>query len=461
VTVRTHDAATPPLSAWALWATAGAAVSYLALTAWIFWRSAVLQPYADMFEWIARYFAFRQDGDWAAYLLAPHNLHRLPFTHALVAADIAWLGGTNWPLIVSGGVALAAMAAMLALEAAQAAATPLKVPAAVLAAAATLMAANVLDAALPINANYVHAAAFAVAAILLAEGRERTPLATRGLAALACAAAAGLGNAAGLAVWPVLAYGAARRGDSRWLLAVAITGATFVALYLSGQDREGAGVLASAAGRPLDAVLTGVNFLTLPWMRIAPHQAWIAGLAIAGLSALALARRGGRGAPAHERIACGLILFALGAAAMAALGRTGLESPLATPLRYAVFVAPLHAGLLILALPYAERLLVRHRRTGEALVVASLATILAQNLAIAPKVIWVADVNRELVAAFRAGDRSPQVAQFVYPDLDRAQALSARLQAEGLYRDELHLKPRPPARYAASLQRGTSDERTD
>ena len=46
-----------------------ALAAYLALSAWLVWRSAVLQPYSDMLDWLARYLRFRSDGDLAGYLL--------------------------------------------------------------------------------------------------------------------------------------------------------------------------------------------------------------------------------------------------------------------------------------------------------------------------------------------------------------------------------------------------------
>src|SRR5690606_3969779 len=99
------------------------------------------------------------------------------------------------------GVLCLAAAAVLLARQAQAAGKELGLAAGGLAAMLTLMPGSVLDAAIHINGSYVHGLVFAVASIVLAQGRS-WPART---GALAAAMAAAFGNAVGLALWPVLA----------------------------------------------------------------------------------------------------------------------------------------------------------------------------------------------------------------------------------------------------------------
>jgi hypothetical protein len=417
----------------------------LALAIYVLWRTAVLAPYSDEIDWIQRWRDLQAHGDWARYLLAPHNLHRQPWTYGLIAFDIQAFGGTNIPLILSGALAVGVMAWLLAREAAKAAPPALALAAATLAAMLALMPGNVLDAATPICVDYTHGAVFAVLALVLAEGAP-PGLSARRLAALLAAMAAGLGDAAALAVWPVLVLGALRRREWAWLAAVLATGAVFVGLYLSGQGAAGGGDAQAAFTDPLRAAKLSLTYLALPWARLGLGFAWVGGLLLGALGLAAALLRGGREASRAERVAAGLILFSLGTAAMAGLGRSGAPDALNVPLRYGVLVTPLHVGLLILALPFAGELWRANRGAAEALVAAVLLLALAQNAVMAASVVRISDAYREAIADFRQGRRWPEAAVYVHPDLARAERAYAALARDGLFRRELHLKPPPAAR---------------
>ena len=419
---------------------------YLALSAFVLWRAAVLAPYADEIDWIGRWYAFHADHDWRAYLLTPVNFHRIPLTFELIAFDIQALGGTNLPLVISGSLGMAAMAAILAGQAAGAAPPALKLPAAVAAAMLTLMAGSLLDAVTPICVDYVHGAVFAVAAIVVAEGAQGKSLAWRGPLALILTMAAGLGDAAALAVWPVLALGALRRGQWVWLAAVVVVGAAFIAAYMSGQVQGAGASAASALTHPLDGVRLALGYLLLPWSRLLLSYAWIGGAVVAIVAIAAVLLRGGRHASPPERTACALILFTLVTAVMASLGRSDLEDPANVPLRYAVLVTPLHVGLLMLLLPWAGELWRANRTAVQGLAAVLLLALFAQDAVMAMKVIRAGDINRNLVADFKAGLRTPQMTLTVHPDLARAQAMYDKMAKDGLFQRELHLKPKPPAR---------------
>jgi hypothetical protein len=424
----------------------GALWLYVGLSVFVLWRAAVLTPFSDELDWIARWYGLRQDHDWAAYLLRPHVVHRFPFTFALLDWDIRALHGTNAPLILSGALALAVMTTALAIWAARAAPEALKPHAAVVAAMLALVASNVLDAATPIYVCYLHGAALAVLAIVAAEGAEARALAWRGPLALLLAMAAGFGTAAALAVWPVLALGAVRRRRWAWLAAVLLLGAAYALAYLHRDAGAGGAGVAGALAQPLGAARLALGYLVLPWSRLLLRFAWLGGLAVGAAAVAAVWLRGGRSASAPERVACGLILFTLVTAAMAGLGRAGETDPANVPLRYAALVTPLHVGLLMLLLPWAGELWRANRRAAEALVAVVVLALTAQDAVFAAKVIRANDWNRELVADFKAGRRAPEMAVTVHPDLAHAQAVYARLARDGLFQHELHLKPPPPSR---------------
>jgi hypothetical protein len=244
----------------------------------------------------------------------------------------------------------------------------------------------------------------------------------------------------------VLAWGALRRGDWRWLAVVVVVGAPFIGLYAHGQGGSGGAMTMAAVRDPLGALRLALGYLMLPWTRAALSIAWLAGAMVGAVALVLILRRGGRRALPHERVACALMLFTLGTAAMAGLGRTGLQDPANVPLRYGMLVAPLHIGLLMIALPFAHQLWRANRAATQALTAAVLLAVFAQNLVMAAKVIRASDMVRNLIADFHAGRRTPEMLVMVHPDLARAEAISSELRRDGLFQHELHLKARTPAR---------------
>jgi hypothetical protein len=419
---------------------------YGLLAVYVLWRSAVLAPFSDEFNWAFTWYQFKAEHRWLDYLLAPHNLNRLAWTRALIALDMGVLGGTNWPLIVSGAIALTAMATLLGVQAARAAPDPLKPACAALAAMLTLMAGNVLDASLPINVTYTHAAVFAVGALVLAEGAPRSAFGWRGAGALICAVASGFGSGAGLALWPVLAWGALRRRDWRWLALVLAAGVAFVGLYFTGQHEGAVSTTLPALQDPTSAAVHALNYLTLPLLRLAPHEAWIAG-ALVGAVALSLAlAKGGLQATPSVRIACAFILFSLTTAAMAALGRTGLQDAYAVPIRYGLLVAPLQTGVLMLAVGHIGPIPRERWRHAQQLGIAAVIAMFALNAVFAVKVIRASDQLRELIVEFHAGVRKPEMLTLIHPTPKFADEVTALLHRDGLFQHELHLKQPAPAR---------------
>ena len=151
---------------------AAALAIYLAVSAWLVWRTAILEPYSDMFDWLDRYWRLSADGDVAAYLWTPHNVHHLVWTFAILAGDIRLFGATSGLFLAVGATCLITVAALLAWTAAEGARPGLRLVAAGGAAALSAMGCHVLDASADINTTYLHALVVAVAAIVLAEARR-------------------------------------------------------------------------------------------------------------------------------------------------------------------------------------------------------------------------------------------------------------------------------------------------
>jgi hypothetical protein len=407
----------------------------IGVSAWLVWRTAILEPYSDMFDWLQRYDRFAVDGDLGLYLWAPHNFHHLVATFAVLALDIRVFGGSGYLFLATGLVCWIATAGLMACLGARAAGPGLGLIGAGGAAALALMGCDVLDATADINTTYVYALAFATAAIVLAE-REPAGWVSR-VSALALGAAAGFGSAAGLAVWPALLFAAWRRGEWRWMAAVIVVGAAAAGAYLLGEDRLGAPGAAPVSFDPASVASFVLNYLGLPWARGLPAAGdWIVGGLIAVASGAALvgaSRSRERGA----RIAGALIVFSLATTAMATVARSGVIAPQMVPVRYAVFLAPLHVGLWLTALPWLRRLWLARPAAMERVAVAAAGLMVLHQGVMALYAVRTADEIRGVIDAFHRGERSPQMQTTIYPDLGKAQAIDARLRREGLYQREL------------------------
>jgi hypothetical protein len=435
---------------------AAALTAYLACAAWLVWRTAILEPYSDMYAWMARWYRFRADGDLARYLWAPHNFHHLDWTFAILDLDIRTFGASSYLFLAVGVICLGATAALLAWVAAKAAGPGFRLVGAGVAAALSAMGCHILDVNADIETTYVHALLFAVAAIVLAEAPGRRP-ALRRAGALVCAIAAGLGNAAGLAVWPALLFVAWRAGRRGWALVVLAAGGAYGLLYLLGEPTSGGAGAGAVGARLAEAAALAVNYLALPWVRAAPAIGWPLGLVVLAIALAAIIFRGRRGAAWTESAAVALILFTLATAVMAGAGRTGLIAPNMVPMRYAVFLIPLHVGLWILALPHVRQAWPQRPRTVAGAVMGLAVVMLVHQGVMAVFAMRTADANLRVVADFRNGKRSPQMLTTINPDLGAAQALALRMQGDGFYQRELRPDPVAPASGGSGISASSTD----
>ena len=304
----------------------------------------------------------------------------------------------------------------------------------------------VVDCSIPINSVYPLTLVFLIVSLVLfngaAEAGPAAPLWRS--AALVFGIGAAFGNGVGLVIWPILLWlGWRGRTGMGWLVAVAVIGVGFTALYLHGmphgtplQAELDSGLFAPGHLRKMADYL--LAYLGLPLSRspglAVPSRVFGAALLVAGSACCVwfglVSRRNGR----LERFAVALILVTFGSALLAVLGRTDLEAEVKIPVRYAVMVAPLHVGLFILALSWIARRVTSLRwRTVTLAAGASFALVmLVQQVAAGRAAVTVTDAMRARITAFYAGDRAAATVAAVYPDPVRAEMLAGKLRERGL-----------------------------
>ena len=184
-------------------------------------------------------------------------------------------------------------------------------------------------------------------------------------------------------------------------------------------------------------------YLGLPWMRAAPRLGILIGAVVLAPSLIVLVLRGGSRNPRSEQAAIALIVFSLVTAAMAGLARTGEMTPVLMPLRYAVFLIPLHVGLWVLALPYVRRAWAARPGMANLATIALAIGLLGHQAVMGVFAVRTADANLRVIADFREGRRTPIMTATIHPDLAKAQAISDDLKRRGLYQTELRRDPPP------------------
>ena len=362
------------IAPWRNWLLATLLAAWIIVFAWITWATLILLPFWDAITWIAD---FQRDGFSLAGLWTPHNEHHLVFARLLTG--LAWgpIGLGGGVFVTAGLASLVAIAWLLARESQR-------------------------------DGGWV-----AAALVLM----TRASPALRA-AALACALLAGVGNAVGLAVWPVLLVTAWRIAGWRWLAATLAVTLLSAVIFSRGTAAGGEGTLADLAGRIFPALDYLLGFLGLPISR-APSLALPGRVlgAVLLLAALAIMARFWIGPvrSTAQKIAPGLAGFTLLAGLLAAFGRADMGG---IPVRYALLVAPLHAAIVLAAAPWIAASWARPRRAG--LLLAGLVLLLAVQVVGGHAAIAQAHAIRAAIAAFLEGDRGPEAARIVFPDPDYA-----------------------------------------
>jgi hypothetical protein len=344
------------------------ATAHFILLGYFLVRTVITSPISDMFTYPADYLRFRAGQIGVAdYLWAPHGEHRLLWIRLLTWVDVE-LFHTRGIAFIAAATASICLTAILLWHALHHSEPRLKTALTLLAPMLVLTSANVVDASVPINTTYPITIFFAVSAIIMLAGvgggGRNANLQYAG--ALLSAIAAGLATAAGVLVWPILVWTAWRNRIPRRFLAI-LTAVALVFCLLYCYRLPAYGLVPALA---MDAASFAspahifkladyfIAFLGLPLTR-APALATagrVVGVAflLTGISAVGIATFSSRLRAPLDRAAVGLIMLALGSAALAALGRSDLVSEV--PVRYTIFVTALHVGLLYLLLPRAVRI---------------------------------------------------------------------------------------------------------
>ena len=389
-------------------------------------QNIVLEPYWDMYSHLTRYLQFRADGDWLRYLWDPHVQHRHAWLRLIAWLDAAVFSGVSYPFIVVATGCQLVTATLLWREARAAAPAGMRTAAGCLAVMLVLTSVAAVDAALPINGVYPQAVMFSVLAIVLFS--DGAPW--RGVAAMAAAMAAAFANTLALVLWPILAWMAWQDRRTRWAAALAVVGVAFVVRFVIGLPlADQAAAQAGSVAARLDYL---ASFMGLPWTRasalLLPGR--LAGVVLFALGAASVARAGlRRDLDRGQRVAIALIAFSLASAVLAAGGRVPGEDDVAVPVRYTVLLAPLHVGLLMLALPYAAARVTA--ATGLAL--AGAALLLVQQVGAGEAAIDSTTRIRETVRRFAAGVTEPGMERVVFDDLPEARRQLDAIQHAGLY----------------------------
>ncbi|MEQ1897427.1 MAG: hypothetical protein ABL971_08580, partial [Vicinamibacterales bacterium] len=305
-----------------------------------------------------------------------------------------------------------------------------------------------VDCAIPMNGIYPQTVMFTVMALVLFGSDEHAGASrhiqwSRVLAVLAAIAAA-FGNAAALSVWPILLWLAWRSQAGRvWTAGIVIVGAVFGAAYLYRLPGVALGAASSAAAPDSSSLLRMadylITYLGLPWTRAGALALTGKGIgALLLVASVASCLWWGVVRPAEsrlDRLAVSLVAFSLATAVLAALGRSGVDADPRVPVRYSVFVALMHVGLLFLAWPrvVARWGTVAQLRLVQAGVVVAALILTAQQYASGQAAVATTQAMRATLARFAAGEETDDMKSVVYVDLGLARRDLNAIHAAGLY----------------------------
>jgi hypothetical protein len=424
----------------------------LGLFAWYLNANIIRHLYWDMYSWVLHYLDYRTHGGWWAYVWGSHDVHRPVLIRLLTAFDIEAFSGVSYPFIVFTTACHAATGWLLWRECrAVHGGFGRALGRLVLMLVFTSVAA--VACAVPLNNGYLHVLTCAVLVIVLFDGAgedrraSRLSIHWRRATAVLAAIAAPFASAVGWAVWPVLFWTAWRgRAGRAWIAAITVVATAFVLVYLQGLSiGQAAG---PSPGRALDSVgsLLGrlnylVTYLGLPWTRAAaltvPGQIW--GAVLLGAGVWAVLMRGVLRAPSGrlERIGLALVMFSLGTALLASIGRVDLlpDDGVLVPVRYSSLVAPLYIGLLWILSPALQR--VWNDAARSTIVTTAVAggcvLLLVQQIGVGQAASAITGRMRTTIEQFEAGHTSPEMRDVVFSDLEQARREWEIIRSAGLY----------------------------
>jgi hypothetical protein len=379
----------------------------------------ILQPYWDMYGYVLHYLRYREHGQWLWFVWAPHNQNRPVWTRMLTQLDAGLLAGTGYPFVIAATMCLLVSVWLLLREVPAGWPRETRIAIGGLVVMLMLTAASAVDCSMPNNTLYPQALMFALLAIALFEQGG----VWRGLSLIAAAGAA-FGSGAALVIWPILVW-LAWRSDAgpRWMMIVILFGALFIAVYAYGLPRIEPVEPSWKMGLYL------LSYLGLPWSRAASLQtpARLVGAAWFVCGSVALIWLGAmkRSVTRLERVAAALIAFSLASAVLAAIGRVDVDETIRVPIRYALFIAPLHIAALFLIGPYVQRAVL--------MIVACL--LIVQQIVSGQAAVATARSMRDTIHRFVNGDTTPEMTRVIYSDLHQAREDLDQIRRAGLYLD--------------------------
>lgn len=424
------------------------AVFHVVLFAYYVHVTMIGQPYWDMLSIITRYLQYQRDGNLWAYLWEPHVQHRHVWMRLLTAFDARVFSGLAYPFVVVATACQATTAWLLWRIARRSVPGETGVWMGCLALMLTMTSVAAVDCAIPMNGIYPQTVMLAVLALVLFDGGNRDA-AGRTVQwgrcfAMVAAIAAAFGNAAALCLWPILLWLAWRARAGRvWVAAIVCVGAVFGAAYLYKLPGVALGAASATVPSGSAGVLRMADYLVtyagLPWTRSAALV--IAGKGIGALLLivsvtscvwLGLVRPT---ASRLDRLGVSLVAFSLATAVLAALGRSGVDADLRVPVRYSVFVALMHVGLLFLAWP---RVVARwgtaaQLRLLHAGVVGAALILVTQQFLSGQAAAATTQSMRVTLGRFAAGEETDDMKAVVYVDLAQARRDLDAIHAAGLY----------------------------
>ncbi len=422
---------------------------YLSMFAYFLYATTIRIPFSDMFDYITDYLDYRQNGDLLQYLWMPHAQHRLVWTRLVTAFDIAAVNGVGYPFIVVSTTCLISVPLLIRREINHSGMLPeVTYVGGLLTVMLVLTTANVADCSIPIEDIYPQTLVFAVLAIVLFDGDLEGGGQSnyRRAAALLAAVGSAFGSATGLVVWPILLWAAWRGRVGRpWMIAVLATGTAFVGLYAHGlpvsQSTSEAPIGVGQFYAPTHLLKMAEYLLTymgLPWTRAARliFVGRLIGAVLLALGFIAIAQRGLLRRPADrlQRIAISLIMFSLATATLATIGRVDERADVEVPVRYSIYLAPLHIGLLCLLMPWLNRRwqVLSERRVIQVTVVLVVALLLVQQVTAGQAATTNAQTIAAAMSRFFAGERDAEMIRYV-GSLERAEYAVALMKREAIY----------------------------
>lgn len=399
-------------------------------------RTIIHGPVGDALDWIHFYGARPPGCNAFCYLWTPHNEHHLVFTRILVALDLRWFGWVGPSFIAFGLLLVCGMAATIGSEIANSA-LPIAWKRAAIPISTLLVApANIIVlVSWPNICGELHTCAFALFSLVLLDGRGGQGRLSnyRRMAAILAGCCTAFGVSAGLMIWPVLLWSAWRsRLHWTWIAAIGIAGVLFIGAYTWHLPAHAASGLLTLPGL-VESFDYTIRFLGLPWARL-PLLLWpgrLIGFGMLCLGAVAVLRASFSDGPVSrlQRVGLGLILFSLLVAASAPLARLNLETGVEVPIRYGMFIVPLHTGLLLWSLEYLHKhQAVLQRIFAPWMIVAACVVWLVQQVAVGEYAAGTVKHFNADWSRFIAGEWTPDMLDYIYPNRDIAEAHLAYLR---------------------------------